>query len=299
VVITEHWLRAPDGWRLSVLDLPAATKPWAIAVVGHAMMVDRRTVYRSEGPSLSGTLAEEGMHVLVPDLRGHGVSGPRAEEGGEWSYEDLIADVPLYVKLARELQPDLPVVLVGNSLFGHVALAHLGQHPEEPVDALVGFAVNIWNPRWDATFHRRIIKDLLIAVSRPISRALGYLPSRRVGLGSNDESLAYWEGMLRWVPTNTWGSADGVDYAALMPQVARPFLHVLSDADGLLSQPDDAMGFTAGLGPYRHVLRLGAGCQVPELAQLDPPAHVEMVAHPRCAPLWRHVAGWIHSVVCP
>ncbi len=239
------------------------------------------------------------MRVLVPDLRGHGVSGPRAEKGGSWSYEDLIADVPLYVKLARELQPDLPVVLVGNSLFGHVALAHLGQHPGEPVDALVGFAVNIWNPRWDVTYHRRLVKDLLVGVSRPISRVLGYLPSRRFGLGSNDESLAYWEGMLRWVPTDTWGSAEGVDYAALMPQVARPFLHVLSDGDGLLSQPDDALRFTAGLGAYRDVLRLGPSCSVPELAQLSAPAHVEMVAHPRCLPLWKHVAGWIRGVVCP
>ena len=287
---------ARDGWRLSVIDLEH-DDPWAVAIVGHAMMVDRRTVYREDRPSLATTLRDAGMRVLVPDLRGHGESGPGVHAGGSWSYDDLVGDVGDYLGMARELAPSLPIALVGNSLFGHVALSYLGMHRDAEVAAVVGFAVNIWNRRWTASERRWWVKRALTAASVPVVTSLGYMPARRLGLGSDDEPLGYWRSMWRWVPGDRWDGDDGTDYAALMPRVNAPVLVVVSDGDRLLSHPDDALLFTAALGDRRQTLRLGPGCSIESLRGLAP-GPVEMVASPRCAPLWQHTARWIESVTC-
>ena len=291
----ERIVAAADGWQLNVIDLEC-DDPWALAIVGHAMMVDRRSVYRVDRASLAGTLRDAGMRVLVPDLRGHGASGPGARAGGRWTYDDMVHDVGVYLELARSLAPSLPIVLVGNSLFGHLALSYLGMHPDAPVTAVVGFAVNIWNRRWTASGARWWTKRALIAASVPVVTRLGYLPARRLGLGSEDESLHYWRSMWRWVPGNRWDGDDGTDYAALMERVRARVLVVVSDGDRLLSHPDDALLFTQALGPRREVVRLGPRCAVETLRGLAP-GHVEMVASPRCALLWQYVAHWISNTL--
>ena len=77
-----HRVRAPDGWLLDVLDLEPRGPARGLVVAGHAMMVDRRT-YRPGRAGLARTLVDAGFRVLLPDLRGHGRSGPTPREGGE------------------------------------------------------------------------------------------------------------------------------------------------------------------------------------------------------------------------
>jgi len=285
----EHrFIEADDGWRLSIVDLPARGRPRGLVVVGHAMMVDRRTVYRDDRPSLCTTLADRGFRVWALDLRGHGDSGPTVARGGSWSYDDLVQDVGVYLRHAHVSAPQLPVALVGNSLFGHLSLAWLGLHPDAEVAALVGFAVNIWNRRWTATTRRDWVKRALIRTSLPLVHKLGRVPVRSFGLGQVDEPLSYWRSMTS---QQSWGTPGGVDYSITLERVRQPFLHVLSDGDRLLSHPDDAQLFTSALR-RREVLRLGAGCAEPTLRPLRP-GHVEMVASPACQPLWRFVADWL------
>lgn len=290
----ERWVRAHDGWRLSVLDVAAVGAPVGVAVVGHAMMVDRSSVHRTDRPSLATTLAHEGFRVLVPDLRGHGASGPCAGEGGTWRYDDVVDDVGIYLDLASKLEPERPIALVGNSLFGHAALARLGMRGGR-VDAMALFAVNIWNRRWTPSEWRWALKRSLIASAAVTLRALGYLPVRRLGLGTDDEPASYWTSMLRWVAGDVWDSDDGLDYASGLAQVGRPVLQVVSEGDRLLCHPDDGIAFGAAL-PRREVIRLGRASGVRGLEALSP-GHVEMVASPRCEPLWRHVARWLKSSI--
>src|SRR5262245_9684351 len=137
MVAVERWIAAEDGFRLHLVDLPAEGAARAVVVAGHAMMVDGRTIYRADRPSLAATFAAQGLRPLVPAFRGHGLSGPTGRRARH-TYDELVSDVGVYLRHARALAPELPVVLVGNSLFGHAALAYLGAHADTPeVAALV------------------------------------------------------------------------------------------------------------------------------------------------------------------
>ena len=291
MTVTRRTIRARDGFELRLRDVAPAGPAKAVAVLGHAMMVDGRTMYASTRPSLAGVLAAAGIHCLVADLRGHGESGPTAAEGGSYDYDELVGDTEHYLALARDRGAGAPVFLVGNSLFGHTSLAYLGQHPDTPVAGVVGFAVNIWNGRFTSTAARYWAKRAVVAASRPVVGVLGRLPARRLRLGTVDEPAAYWQSLLDWVPTERWASADGRDYHAALHRVDAPVLCVVSDGDRLLGHPDDAELFTAPLR-HREVLRVGPHCNEPSLRGLRP-GHVEMVSSPTCVPLWRHVARWI------
>jgi len=290
----EHQIQTPDGWTLNLLEMAPPSPPKACVILGHAMMVDRRTLCRPDRVTLASTLTEAGFLVLTLDLRGHGTSGPRADQGGSWSYEDLVADTGVVLKFARERAPNIPLFTVGHSLFGHTALAYLGQFPESPVAGHVAMGVNIWNRRFEASALRWTYKRLQVATGTFFCALLGRLPARRFRAGTADEPALYWKAVRDWVGNNRWASPDGVDYHANLAKIPFPVLHVLSDGDPWLGGPNEAIRFFAPLGEKAQVLRVGAHCHVPELTEIEPD-HMELVTDENSAPLWTHIADWIRQ----
>lgn len=294
-----HELTTTDGARLDVLELTPGSDAPAIVIAGHAMMVDRRTFYRPDRPdrpSLAGTLVTAGLRVLIPDLRGHGASGPLAGEGADWSYDDLVRDVGAYVALARALAPDRPVVLLGHSLFGHLSLAWLGLQPDAPVAAVVLLGVNIWNRRWEPNVLHAWAQRGTMALAQLVTSLRGHAPVRALRLGTADEARRYWSEMARWVARDTWSARDGADYHRNLARIRRPVLHVVSDGDTFAARPAQALRFSAPLAGVREVVHLGRGCPHPALAGLAP-GHMGFVTDPACEPLWAHVAEWIRARV--
>ena len=112
------WLRATDGTRLFAarLDGPA-TAPFAVVLL-HGMLNSSRS---PKVHAFARRLAAD-VHVLAPDLRGHGASGGRSTLG--ITEPD---DLAVVVSLASS-RWDVPVVTVGTSLGGFVALLHAGLH---------------------------------------------------------------------------------------------------------------------------------------------------------------------------
>jgi pimeloyl-ACP methyl ester carboxylesterase len=74
-------------------------------------------------------LAERGLRVLAPDLRGFG-EGPRVPSGGYYHFPDYVFDVADLVDAL--VPPDSPLVLVGHSMGGTVATMYAGTFPERP-----------------------------------------------------------------------------------------------------------------------------------------------------------------------
>jgi alpha-beta hydrolase superfamily lysophospholipase len=79
-------------------------------------------------------LTEHGAVVYGPDHAGHGRS-----EGDRALVEDFSTieeDLHAVIERAREQHPELPMVLIGHSMGGLIALAYAQRHPDE-LDALV------------------------------------------------------------------------------------------------------------------------------------------------------------------
>lgn len=291
-----HTVAATDGWILRVWDfsppLERGRRPLGVVVAGHAMMVDSRTICRPDQPTLASVLVAAGFRVLVPDLRGHGESGPRAADGGNWTIDDLVADVAHYVELARAVEPRRPIALVGHSVFAHAALAWLGQNPDPSVRALVLMACSVWNRRFEPSRVMWWLKRGLFWLSAMLAELWGYLPARRLRLGSNDESLGFWRQFHGHVRRDRWDALDGsVDYWAGLDSVRAPVLHVMSEGDLLYARPPAAARLTARID-HREMLVLGRDDAPGELAQLRP-NHMRLLTDPRSKLVWHWIAGWL------
>ncbi len=292
-----HALTAPDGWVLRVYDfVPRCEDARGIVILGHAMMVDARTVCRPDRPTIAATLVDRGFRVLAPDLRGHGASGPGAAEGGEWSYDDHVSDVGLLVAWARELAPELPLHLVGHSLFGNASLAWLGQHPDAQVHAAVLICADIWckghEPRW----WRWALKRLVFAVSHAIVKMYGRLPARALKVGTADECARYWAQFARWIRGGCWTDEAGrTDYGAGVGRIQQPVLHVVGRGDRLYAAPESSLQFTQAL-PRREVMTAPRHLASADGAGAVAVGHMSLVTDPACVNLWEEIALWLVSL---
>lgn len=292
----EHRIRAADGWRLSVLDLEPAGPAWGVVVAGHAMMVDRRTLVRADRPCLAAALVDAGLRVLLPDLRGHGASGPRADQGGDWSYDQLVEDTAVYLELARTVAPGLPLATLGHSLFGHTTLAWLAaQSPDRrhlAPSAHVALCCDFWLRSTEDRPLAWPVKAALTRLLAGLVDALGSFPARRLGVGSADEAVSYVRDFRRCSLGDVWAARSGRDFRAGLPAVDVPTLLVVSERDRL-APPRTAVRLWSGL-PRLSVWQLGR----PPFADLRP-SHMGTVTDPHSAPLWRAIATWLQGHLHP
>ena len=70
-------------------------------------------------------LAAAGLHVIAPDMRGHGDSD-RVGRGGYYHFMDYVADLAEVVRLAARAR----LSVVGHSMGGGIAAYHAGVFPE-------------------------------------------------------------------------------------------------------------------------------------------------------------------------
>jgi acylglycerol lipase len=118
-----------DGVRLPLASWLPDGEPVGL-VIGLHGYGDHRQAFGVAGP----LLARHGMAVFAYDQRGFGETYGR----GQWPGTDaLIADLAEAVTLLREAHPDLPMVLLGESMGGSVALAGVLEGAVAGVDALI------------------------------------------------------------------------------------------------------------------------------------------------------------------
>jgi pimeloyl-ACP methyl ester carboxylesterase len=109
-----------NGLTQHVLEWPATT-PRATALLLHGFM-DAAATWDLVAPRL----AEAGLHVLAPDLRGFG-DGARVPAGGYYHFADYVFDV---ADLVDALVPaEAPLVVLGHSMGGTIATLYTGTFP--------------------------------------------------------------------------------------------------------------------------------------------------------------------------
>ena len=122
----EARFKSADGTDLTGLWFPASAPAKGVVVQFHGNAENMTSHFLSVW-----WLALEGWHVLAFDYRGFGASG------GEKDLDGSVADGAAALAYARSKAPGMPLVVVGQSLGGALALAALERDGGEGLAALV------------------------------------------------------------------------------------------------------------------------------------------------------------------
>lgn len=275
------------GWQVSTGWHHAVGEARGVVIGFHAMMTHRRTLDRPSGSGLASALTAAGWHVYLVDFRGHGRSGPGAQEGGSWTYDDLVQrDIPAVCREIARRHPDLPRVGLGHSLGGHGLLAALGHKQGLGLSAVVTLATNVWTPGWSRSRAEAARRRAILWAWTALSTLVGRYPARAMKFGSDDEALPYVRQLYRVMATGRWAGLDDVDYAAGLPRVTVPVLAIASDGDTWMCPPACARMFHATLGGPVTFWETGQEFGVR-------PDHMGLVLSQESRPVWDGISGWL------
>jgi predicted alpha/beta hydrolase len=246
-----------DGVALRAVmdDPPEGVALAGTCVLGHAMFARKTSFGRRDRPGLAHALSAAGFRTIAFDFRGHGDSA-----AADYGYDDFVRfDLPAVVSAARARSEEQPVIVVGHSLGGHVALASQGASLLE-ADAIVGLAANVWHPELERSLVRRALKRVIASASVRAAARIGRVPARTLRLGSDDASLRYIDDLFRITRRATWASSDGAhDYLAGLANVTIPVANVVGDKDRLMCHPAAGEAFLLRCAGPTALFRAHAG----------------------------------------
>ncbi|MFN3513327.1 MAG: lysophospholipase [Phenylobacterium sp.] len=124
-----------DGARLGLTRWEAEGEPKAVIVAAHGMN-DYANAFHLAAP----WWASRGVTTYAYDQRGFG----RSPNRGLWGGELMIEDLRILTAVVRNRHPEAPVVVLGESMGGAVAIAAFASDRPPPADRLVLLAPAVW-----------------------------------------------------------------------------------------------------------------------------------------------------------
>jgi predicted alpha/beta hydrolase len=205
------------------LWLPTPTPTPTAAVVIHPATATPERFYAG----FATYLTENGLAAVTYDYRGTGRSGSPREHRDLRMRDWMGTDVPAVAAWIRDRLPGVPHLAVGHSVGGHaLALGH-------GTRGLAAFALIASHAGVTRTIpsvaERTRVRFVLDALGPALSRLLGYVPGRRLGLGEDIPAGA----MLEW---GRWSRRPG--YFFDDPSMGA------AERAAAVTQPVLAIGFT-------------------------------------------------------
>ena len=230
-------VQTADRWRLGMRIYRARGSARGAVLCGHAMMTDGRYFDKPVGEGFATWLARQGFDVFVPDFRGHGLSGPGAEAGARWSFDELVKyDWPALRAAAADASccSAADLCVIGHSLGGLVVAADAVRSGFQ-ARRTVFLSANVWNLRAMSLVEAMKARGLLSMLS--VMPRLGRpVPVRRLGIGTADEAPQYIRQFVDWCQSGRFESLDGMDYRAALPVWRRAAVAVVGQGDWMCTE---------------------------------------------------------------
>jgi predicted alpha/beta hydrolase len=253
VQLASFLLPLPSGEQLSLRRFYVVPKGPAVFLL-HGSVENGRIFHDRHGQKgWAAFLARSGYDVYVGDLRGRGESHPPVSRTVRAGNEAAITeDLPAFLHHIQHLRGSLPSYWGAHSWGGVQLLAHLARFPNHGPRAMVFFGA-VRRKRIRNWRRILLVNGFYGWVGSGLCRLYGYLPARRLGLGSDNETAATQRLTHRWLSRDAWRSpVDGLDYQqALEGMDLPPTLYLSGGADTFLAHPTDVRRGAADIGHQR------------------------------------------------
>ena len=241
--------------QLKANNLDVSTAPVVMFVAG--AISNGKMFWSSKGKGLAVYLAKQGVNVFVTDRRGIGYSKPSLKEEAaagtiiHGQLETIRDDLPLLATAVSALsqRTDGRQTWISHSWGGvllssmlareHAALSQGNVH----VDSMVCFGTKKYigeKNSWE--YFKGIVVgwNFLCPI---LARYYGYLPAKKIGVGSDDETINFLRDCTKWVQDeNLWiDPVDGFDYQTAWNDLdyRPPVWHICASHDAYLGNPRD------------------------------------------------------------
>jgi len=225
----------------------------------HGSMEDGKIFYTLKGKGLAPFLAKAGYDIYVVDKRGRGKSTPSISRKSKYSQKEvLIEDIPAFLKKIEELNSNKQIWIT-HSWGGVLVNAYLTRNPEyiKKVDKIIHFA----SKRRIATINKQRFFQIILMWGfsfKILSYLYGYLPSKEIKVGSENEPINEYLDTTIWVRKKKWkGIYNEFNYTEKLKTLKLPkSLYVSAMDDLILGNPKDVRIFMdeSGIGEREEMI---------------------------------------------
>ncbi len=208
----------------------------------HGSIEDSRIFYSKNGKGFAPFLAQNGFDVFVPDLPGKGQSIPKVTKNFIHSQQFFIdSDFSDYLSFIKKFYPSEKIRIATHSWGGVLTLAWYAKYGiEGDFGPMIFFGskrrIAVKSPR------RFFMIDLMWTTVGSLSTAIsGYLPAKKMRMGSDNEPADFYKQTNKWVYSKKWIDQDtGENISDLLKnKILPPILFFAAINDKVLGHPLD------------------------------------------------------------
>ncbi len=212
----------------------------------HGAIENGRIFYSKNKKGLAPYLAKQGFDVYVGDLRGRGQSRPAINRSAQYGQTEAITeDIPAFINKIIELRGDIKQHWIAHSWGGVLLSSYYARFPQHRhlVSSMVYFAskrrLSVFN--WQRFFYIDVIWQFVCPI---LAAFFGYLPAKKLSMGSDDEPRKSLMASISWINSKTWIDDDGFNYGNAIQQIELPPIRYLTGInDKCLGHPHDVRAF--------------------------------------------------------
>jgi pimeloyl-ACP methyl ester carboxylesterase len=210
VPVDVHRVTAADSTELAVTRIRPRRQKTTLfpAVLVHGTYTNRHFWLSPKGIGLGAFLAERGVDVWIPELRGHGLSPKGKRFSAITAQDQIYYDLPAIQDYVFR-HTRTPAFWIGHSFGGLFIIAALsaGRLSQDHIRGMVTLGSQI-------SLGDRYLKIPPVAWALSgLLRAIGYLPSPTFGLGPEIEPAGVILETIRWKKLfGKWTDTEGFSY---------------------------------------------------------------------------------------